>query len=212
MKQTYLLNIVGISLLISGCSTALKVATQPEQASVFLIANETGEKRKLGVTPFELKNEELKEAFSGAGAPGDFVSIVVEKDEYQTRNLWLPLSSAGVIASNIELQLKKDDKKVVELKTAKEVLDKMFLAQRFARTNQFERALTEIDKVIESFPQLGRALSMKASILYAKGDFKDSLDWYEKALAADPELKDAVEMAALVRQRLRLPAGAAPKN
>jgi tetratricopeptide (TPR) repeat protein len=195
-----------------GCTTTLKVVTQPEQTSVYVIAKESGEKRKIGLTPIEKKSDELKEIFAGVGKPGELVALVFEKEEYITRELWMPLSSSGIIASDIQVQMKKNDKSIAEMKTAKEILDKMFLAQRFARTKQFERALIEIEKVIETFPNFGRALSMKGSIFYAKGDFKESLVWYEKAITIDSELRDAVEMAANVRKKLRLPASALPKK
>ncbi|MCB9025292.1 MAG: hypothetical protein H6625_03170 [Bdellovibrionaceae bacterium] len=195
-----------------GCSTQLKIITQPEKAEVYLIKTESGEKKKIGVTPIDKKDEELKELFGSFGNPGEFVTLVIEKEDYETRKIWLPLTASGVIASEINLQLKKDDKKAEELKTAKTILDKLFLAQSFARTKQFERALIEVDKVLENFPDFARALSMKASILYAKGDFKESLDNYEKAIDQDSELKDAIEMAANVRKRLRLPASVLPRK
>lgn len=190
----------------TGCSTQLKVTTLPEKATVYILKPESGEKKKIGETPIDLKDKELKEMFGSFGKPGEFVSVIVEKPEFQTQNLWLPLGASGVIASEINLQLKKDDKKSEEIKTAKQILDKMFLAQNFARTKQFERALIEIDKILQNIPELARALTMKASIYYAMGDFKESLNWYEKAINVEPELTSAVDMAANVRKRLNLPA------
>ncbi len=46
---------------------------------------------------------------------------------------------------------------------------------------------------------------MKAAIHYAKGEFQESLKWYENALAVNPELKTAIDMAGKVRDTLRIP-------
>ncbi|MCB0389699.1 MAG: tetratricopeptide repeat protein [Bdellovibrionales bacterium] len=210
--KNYIFILVPILFLSFGCSTQLKIITQPEKATVWVINAESGEKKKLGVTPIEKKNDEIKEAFDSFGKPGEFVTLSIEKEDYITRNIWLPLSASGLIESEINVRLKKDDKKIEELKSAKEILDKMFLAQSFARSKQFERALIEIDKVVENYPEFARALSMKASIYYAKGDFKESLEWFEKALEIEPALIHAVEMAASVRKRLRLPASLPAKK
>ncbi|MCB0421548.1 MAG: tetratricopeptide repeat protein, partial [Bdellovibrionales bacterium] len=83
--------------------------------------------------------------------------------------------------------------------------NQLFLAQKFARMKQFERALIAIDNVLVQHPTFDRALSMKGSIYFAKGEFKESLVWYEKAIDVNPELQGSVEMASKVRKRLNLP-------
>ena len=196
--------------LFIACSTSFKVTSNPEKASIYFYKGDQQEKVRLGETPFEKSDEELSKEFGEFGKPGELVKVSVEKENYVSQSFWLPVSNSGVVSSEVMLKLIEDKKQTVEISSAEKALDQLFLAQRFALTNEFERALIEIDKVLNNFPRLARALSMKASIYYAKGDFKESLNWYEKAIEANPQLREAVEMSALVRKKLRLPAASSP--
>jgi tetratricopeptide (TPR) repeat protein len=201
-----------LSLASLGCASSFKVVTQPEEAEVLVVNMESGETKKIGTTPIEKKGTELREELGDIGTPGGFVQLRVQKEGFQTQDLWVPVSAGGALATEISLSLKAVDpeQRAEEIKKASEILERIFLAQQFARTQQFERAFIEIDKVLEAFPDLARAQSMKAAIYFARGDLNDSLTWYERAIASDPQFTQAIEMAARVRQALNLPPGAQP--
>ena len=99
-----------------------------------------------------------------------------------------------------------------EERLAKDVLDHLFLAQKLALSAQYERAQIEIDHILTDFPGFPRALSMRASIYFAQKNYTESLRWYEEALKSDPQMEDAVKMAAKVRVLAggRVPASAPP--
>lgn len=200
-----ILRLLVLGLITSACSTQLKVSTEPKEASVHIVKGDSGEKLFIGQTPFQKTDKELTE-IGKFGAPGEVVEVLIEKEGYESRSIWLPLTSSGVLESEISLQLKEQSKESAkELKSASQILDQLFLAQSFARAQEFERALIAIDKILEQYPTFSRAVSMKASIHYAKGEFQESLKHYERAIELDPNLKQAVDMAAIVRKRLRLP-------
>ena len=197
-------------IFLCGCQTTFKVLTEPDQADVFIIQDNV--EKPLGKTPLVKNNKELEELLKGQNAPGGLVNVVVKKDGFQTRNIWVPVNGGGALDSQLNIKLESGIDTKVELKTAQDILNKLFLSQQFARSQQLERALIEIDKVLEQFPEFDRAMTMKAAIYYAKGDFQESLKWYESALAINPELKSAVEMAAKVRKTLKLPTRLPPRT
>ena len=197
------------SAYLMGCQTTFKVLTEPDQADVYLVQDAV--EKPLGKTPLVKNNTELEELLKGQNAPGGLVNVVVKKDGFKSKNIWVPVNGGGSLDSVLNLKLEAGLDSKVELKTAQDILKKLFLSQQFARSQQLERALIEIDKVLEEFPEFDRAMTMKAAIYYAKGDFKESLKWYESAIAVNPELKTAVEMAAKVRQTLKLPTRLPPR-
>lgn len=193
------------TLSLYGCASfSFKVVTDPDQAEVFIVDSGTNEPKTLGMTPLNKSGEELDEHLKGQNHPGGLVNIIIKKDGFKTKDIWVPVQAAGSLGAEIVLKLDPSDQEV-EMRTAKELVDGLFLSQQFANTKQFERALIEIDKVLAAYPQFDRALSMKAAIHYARGEFEESLKWYESALAVNPELKTAVDMAGKVRETLKTP-------
>jgi tetratricopeptide (TPR) repeat protein len=194
------------SLILVGCGTApFKVVTDPEQAEVFIVNSSTQEEKQLGLTPLLKTDKDLEEHLKGQNSPGGLVNIIVKKDGFKTKDLWVPINAGGNLGTQLVLKLDPTTSSADELKTAQDLLQKLFLSQQFAKSSQLERALIEIDKILEVFPKFDRALSMKAAIHYAKGEFEESLKWYENALAVNPELKTAIDMAGKVRDTLRIP-------
>ena len=196
-----------VVLFVTGCGSApvFTVTSEPEAATVYVLDAQSGDKKKIGETPIEKEEDALKKEVGTLGKGGEFVELIVEKEGFQTKKMLLPLSSSGSLRSSLKVTLKSDEAGEKKLDTVKNILDQLFLAQKFARLKQFERALIEIDKVLNEYPEFARALSMKGSIYFASGDFKSSMEWYDKAIEVDPEFTHAVEMSAKVRKQLKLP-------
>jgi tetratricopeptide (TPR) repeat protein len=196
---------IGLTYLtVMGCSSApFRVISEPEQAEVFIVGDDNVEK-SIGATPLTKKNTELKD-FLTKNSPGELVNVIVKKDGFETRDIWLPLNAGGNLGAQINLKLVPSTSSSDKMNTAKQIIDQLFKAQQYARTEQLERAVIEVDKVLEKFPNFDRAMTMKAAILYGRGQFRESLRWYENAADVNPELKSAIEMAGKIRRTLKLP-------
>ncbi|MGH1467301.1 MAG: tetratricopeptide repeat protein [Bdellovibrionales bacterium] len=203
--KSYKKILLGSILMFSfGCSTVpLEVGSEPDQAEVFIVDSK-GVEKSLGLTPLRKTKKEM-ENYLTEHSPGELVNFVIKKDGFKKKDIWIPLNAGGSLGTQLNLTLTGTTSSSEELQTARQVIDQLFRSQQYARTEQLERALIEIDKVLEKFPQFERAMTMKAAILYGKGQFKDSLKWYEDALVVNPELKSAVEMAGKIRRTLKMP-------
>ena len=193
--------------LLIGCGSApvFKVETVPEKAEVVIVAKADAAPKVIGEAPFEKEEKELKKAVGKLNPKDGFVELRVRKQGYRTKSLWVPVTSSGSLRSTLKVTLEKDEAGIANFETVEEILDQMFLAQKFARLKQYERALIEIDRVLKKFPDFARALTLQGSIYFANGDFKNSLSSYEKALQADPKFDHALEMVSKVRKQLKLP-------
>lgn len=199
--------VIVASLGLSGCSSApFKVVSEPDQAEVFIVDSKSNEEKLIGQTPLLKKKQELVEYLKDQNSPGSLVNIVVKKDGFKTKSIFIPLNGGGNLGTALNLKLSEGRSSTDEMKTASEIVDQLFLAQQFARTNQLERAAIEIEKILVKFPKFDRAMTMKAAILYAQGEFRESLQWYENAVDLNPQLKNAVKMAGKIRQNLKIPA------
>ncbi len=199
-----------LTLLVSGCASTFVVKSDPLQADVSFLDPKTGEKKALGKTPLEMKTSAVKEAVGDGVSSGEYFTILVGAKGYVTEKFSIPATRFGTLVTKLDVKLKAgtDEK---EIHMAKEVLDHLFLAQKFANAKEFDRAQVELDRVINDFPEFGRALSMRASIYFVQQKYDESLKWYEKALKADPQLDDAVRMTAKINQMQgRAPASLGP--
>ncbi len=187
-----------LALLATGCAThVFKVQSDPIEASVYVVT-EKGEKKAIGKTPLEMPMSEVRTAIGDEKASGEFFVIGVEKQGFESQTLTLPAGRFGTLVTDLDVKMKKGELPKEE-KIAKTILDRIFLAQKFAISQQFERAQIELDKILVDFPGFSRALSMRASIHFAQKNYSESLRWYEEALKVDPQMEDAVKMAAKVR-------------
>ncbi|MBC7741386.1 MAG: hypothetical protein H7061_04260 [Bdellovibrionaceae bacterium] len=185
--------------IFSGCaSSTFKVNSDPLQADVFVVNPKTGERKIIGKTPINMPNEEFRNLIGEDVSSGEFYTVVIEKPGFGTQSFSLPASKFGTLVTNLDVKLKQGGVEK-ELRIAQEILDHLFLAQKFANLAQFERAHIEIDKVLSPFPTFARALSMRASIYFAQKNFSESLKWYEETVKSDSQAEEAVKMIGKVK-------------
>lgn len=196
---------------ITNCSSLFVVNSDPGKSDVFYVDIKTKEKKILGQTPYQIDVEELRNKAGESISSGDFFTVIVEKPGYVSESYNIPTTRFGMLVTQLNAKL-KEGKSEEEKKMAKEILDRIFLAQKFALMQQFERAHIEVDKILTDYPTFPRALSMRATLYYAQKNYIESAKWYEEALKVDPQFDEAVKMLARVKdiQGGRLPANALP--
>jgi tetratricopeptide (TPR) repeat protein len=198
-------------LILGGCSftSDFMVKSDPLQADIFVQNPKTGEKKPLGKTPLEIPSSDIRNLIGNDIGPGEYFNVIIEKQGYVSQSVTIPATRFGTMATQLDVKL-KEGTDVKEQRLAADILNHLFVAQKLALQQQFERAQIELDKIIGPFPTFARALSMRASIYYAQKNYADSLKWYEEALKADPQMDDAIKMIAKVRtlQGIREPASA----
>ena len=194
-----LMTALSMLLGLVGCVTnTFTVTSEPPQAEVFVSPPDAKERKSIGKTPVTIPMKDVKELLGADVSSGEYFPVFIEKQGFKTETLQVPASRFGTLVTAVDVKLKEG---VVEMeeKTARAVIDHLFLAQKYAVSQQFERAHVELDKIIADFPNFARALSMRASVYYAQKNFNESLKWYDEALKADPQMDDAVKMAAKIR-------------
>ena len=194
-----LTTVTGATLLTSCASSQFKVTSDPPEAEIFLVMSENNERKPLGKTPLEMPKADLQEQLPPEISAGSLYTIVLSKPGFKEQSFSLPYGGFGVSLSHLDVKMTPSDDQA-QLGSAEDLLKRLFLAQRLALTQQFERALIEVDSILARHPKFARALSMKGSIYLAQKKYDDSLKWYEEALKADPEMEETVKLAARVRE------------
>lgn len=196
-----------LGFALVGCASKFKVNSEPNDAEVALLFGENGERKVIGKTPLEMSSSEFSNQMAGAIAPGQFFTLQISKSGFVQENFTLPATRFGTSITQLDVKMKPEDKakekeKELELRAASDIVNRLFLAQKFAIAKQFERALIEIDKILSQFPTFARALSMKGSIYLAQQNYAESIKWYDEALKSDPQMEDTVRLAARARELL----------
>jgi tetratricopeptide (TPR) repeat protein len=208
MSQFCLITGIIVFSLLLGCSSKFKIESEPSEAQVYVINSESEERKAIGKTPLEMPTEEFENKVKSDSGE-DFFTLEVAKDGFVSRKFTLPYSGTGTLMNALNIKLKQGENKEEQVAEAEELIKKLFLAQKFALSSQHERALIELDKLIEKYPKFSRALSMKGSIYFAQKKYSESLKWYEEAIKVDPQMEETIKMAAKVRKLTgsRNPAG-----
>lgn len=211
--KTQFFAIAFIWSLTVGCAHNFKVQSEPIEADVFFVNPKSAEKKLVGKTPLEMPMSEIREKVGEEMVSGEFITVSVEKAGHINQSFLVPAGQFGTLVTELNVPLVKGTTPKEE-RFAKSVLDRLFLAQKFALSQQYERALIELDKILSDFPGFSRALSMKGSIYFAQRNFSESLKFYEQALVSDPQMEDAVKMVAKIKavQSGRDPAANVPRG
>jgi tetratricopeptide (TPR) repeat protein len=181
-----------------GCASVFVVKSDPLQSDVFVIDRKSGDKKPLGKTPFEMRFSDLRQTVGDETLAGEYFTLSVEKQGYAPEQVLVPASRFGTLVTTLDVKLKEGTGPKEE-RVAKTLLNHLFLAQKFAKSGQYERAQIELDKILTEAPDFPRALSMRGTIYYLQKNYTESLKWYEEALKVDPQMEDTVQMTAKVR-------------
>jgi tetratricopeptide (TPR) repeat protein len=189
---------------LCACSSGpyLEVRSTPSQAEVFYI-NAKLEKKSLGKTPLAVTKEELRESLGGDAQAEEPLLVSLERPGSISQSFTLPGTKSG--ASRLLLTVPLQPINENDSTRAKIALDHVYLAQKLALTQQYERAQIELDQVLREFPSFAKAQAMRASIYYAQGNLRESLKWFEASAVSAPDLDESVKMSAKIRQQLKLP-------
>lgn len=142
--------ILGFVVLSSfGCATKLAIQSEPTAAEVFVSQEYSTEKKSLGKTPLEISYSELNQKSGGTPKAGEFLVLSIEAKDFESEKILLPAAPFGATGSNVNVKLVASK----DANQAKNILDRLHNAQKFAQSAQFERAHIETDKVLEIDPK-----------------------------------------------------------
>ncbi len=190
-------NVVLSSLVfLVACSSKLKIQSEPSDIEVFVSQQNSAQKKSLGKTPIEITYSDLSEKISGTQNSGEFVYMSFESKDFDIEKVLLPSKPFGLTSTQIFVKLTP----LKDVSQARDILQKLHNAQKFAQAGQFDRALVDIDKVLEVDPNFIRALSLKGSVYYLQKNYDEALKWFEKALALDGSFEEAVKMIAKIKE------------
>lgn len=189
----YFILIVSVLGLI-GCSSNLKIQSEPPNVDVYAALQKSAEKKLIGKTPFEITFDQLGKNV-GTVESNEFYTLFFESKELEPEKVLLPNRVFGT--DKVDVFVKLTPKKEIGL--AREALQRMHNAQKFAVSGQYERSLVEIDKVLEFDGKFVRAHSLKGSVFYLQKNFDEALKWFESALAIDNTFEEAIKMISKIK-------------
>lgn len=184
--------------LTAGCTTGKFIfQSQPPGANVYYLKGES--KRELGVTPFELTDEDLRKKIDISPGATAFLGLSFEKNGFEPQHVLVPGQKMGTLSTEVYIKM---DPAEADKNLAKKMVQHLFKAQTFAKNGDFVRAHEEVDQLLKVDGSFARAMSMKGAIYFLEKKYSDSLQWYEKALQVDAQTEEAIEMISRLRAKL----------
>lgn len=182
----------------SGCfSTSIyKFQSQPSEASVYYING--NDKMLIGVTPID---------YTKAALPSDVpFTLLFEKPGYEAREISVSPTDNSQTTISTVLKASKEPFADAATKRVRDVLRKIFEIQEMTSRQRFVDALSALNKLEESEPNVAEIYAMKGSIYLMLNDVSQTKAQWEKALKIDPTMDQ-------LRARIKnLPASAKAGN
>lgn len=187
---------LNLFLSLVSCASKLKIQSEPSGIEVFAALPNSSQKKALGKTPVEMTYTELGNKLGGLQNNGEFLSLIFESKEYENEKLLFPSQPFGLTSSQVFVKMTP----VKDVTQARDILQRIHNAQKFAQNGQFDRALADIDRVLEVDPNFIRAITLKGSIYYLQKNYDEALRWFEKALSLDGSFEEAIKMIAKIKE------------
>jgi hypothetical protein len=185
LKIIFLISFILFSM--SSHARKIEIITNPEEAEVFVINPQNGERITIGSTPYSGPLEILSQKASGATA---FI-IEIDKPGFESYRLLYSVMAKGDVNLRVNLPLSNDIKLTQDLDM---LMSDLFDVQRMVRARDFSSALTKIEMLEAKFPQYSILHEIKGSIFYLTQDFTRALSSYRRAFALNAKNRDAYRM------------------
>lgn len=184
-----------ISLFNLAIADELKINTDPIGAEISIRDFGGTIVQKLGKAPYTGNLQDL----AGNYAKSSYFMIVVEKDGFYTQSIALSDLLKSDISLNINLEPVQD---FLKYKSIDNAIADLFEAQRLARGQQYDEALTLLKKIEEKENYISSIPELMGTVYYLKKDNKAALSYFKKAFRLNPENKVAYQMKAYLEKSL----------
>lgn len=186
--------------ILSGCGYALRIRSNPDDAGIFMVAPKTSEKKYIGQSPLDLKTEDVSSMMHVLPSSRDYLLVIVEKKDFETKQLLVPLSTLGAFDTRLDVKLNP-----VVAGPDKSTLMVQYLlnAQELVNEGDLSRADLEVERAIQLDSKNPWPLVMRGHILLLKKDYKNSLISFEKSLEMDPTNESILKRVVNIRQFLK---------
>lgn len=202
MKKHFF-TLILMTLAVGCAAPKVRVESNPEGAEVYLANAKSQDKKFIGKTPLEIDLKKFSDQVQAPPASRQFVRIVTEKKDYDSKELLVPVGSFGVLDTTVRVKL---DPSKPKSDNSKLVVQYLVNAQELINRGDFDRADLEVERSIQLEGSNPWAYSMRGHIYLLKKDYKKSLAAFEKAIEIDPSnevlLKKIVNTRNLLREKL----------
>lgn len=175
----------------------LEIKSIPSKGEVFVRNPSTNQVSRLGTTPIKLDFDNISKNYTQSE---NFV-VTIKRENYEDYRVLLtkPKSADVTLLANMRLINKSEDMKQYDI-----LIGKLFDVQRLIRAKNYDDAITKLTSIEQNHHNISAVYEMKAMAYYMKKNINESLSYYRKAFAVNPENKDAYTMKVYLEKELGL--------
>lgn len=179
---------LAIIFILSGCATKITFKTSPPGAEVMVSKGDN--LTSLGKSPLTVKESDISQKLGVNLKELSYYRVKATLDGENSESVIVPVGLWGSTNTTIVIPMKNENKVANPDKVIRHVVN----AQKFAENKQLLRSHDELDQALKLAPNFSYAMSMKGALYFADKDYKQSREWYTKALDKDPGNAEALVM------------------
>ena len=186
-----------LNILISSniYASQIEIKSEPSETEIFIAANANEKPMKLGKTPFK---QDLDQLISTYVKENTFI-LTLKRKGYEPYNVLFTKTSSVDI--NLSVNLKVDER-ISKVKEHDKMMIELFNIQKLIRSRNITDALAKLSALEEKFGQFSIVSELKATAYYMNKDIENSLSYYRKAFALNPDNSDAYKMKVYLEKKL----------
>jgi tetratricopeptide (TPR) repeat protein len=184
-------------ILFFSCGTGARLhfQTEPPRADIYVKPLDSGEFKKIGVTPALIRSSDIDEKNGGSGP----LYVEFRKPGYKTKSILVTEMSAVdlTIDRSLEVESGLDDQRNINW-----VIDTMFEVKDLVQMRDFGKAIKLIDNLKKMVPQVAAVYELEGGVYFLQRQYKRALDSYRLAARYNPRNPENIRMRDLLEERL----------
>jgi tetratricopeptide (TPR) repeat protein len=187
--------VLALSFYSCGSGSTIKIASEPAGATIFVKSLGSKDGEKIGVTPFEIKDDQLAKKKLKDGP------LVVELEKQGYANKTVILSEVEAVDIDVSVPLQAVDQ-LKEANQYDDISSKLFEVQRLTRTKNYSEALKLVKSVQKLNPEISVPYELEGGILYLQKNLKESYNAFDLAYSKNSSNTFALRMKKIIRAKL----------
>ena len=194
--QYLIILIILITANISFAADAtIKINSNPKDAEIFVSSNPNDKPKLIGKTPFEQDLESL----IGSYVKKNIFILTLRKEGFEDYKVLF--TKATSVDIDLHINMITDDK-IKTIKHHDQLMSELFDVQRMIRGNNTRDALVKLDELEKEYKHFSIVSELKATAYYMNKDMENSLTYYRKAFALNPDNVDAYKMKVYLEKKM----------
>lgn len=179
----------------SALAEKIEIKSNPEEAEIFVLSDDSSAPQKIGKTPLK---QDLKELIKTYVKKNTFI-LELRKDGYEPYRILFTKTSNLDVELSVNMEVSRD---IQTIKKHDLLMVELFDVQKMIRSKNFVDAMNKLNDLEKRYPHFSIIAELKATTYYMQKDVEKALSYYRKSFALNADNVDSYKMKVYLEKKL----------